>query len=267
MADRSFTGIWIPKEIWLNSALNILDKAIVVEIGSLDRDERGCYASNRHFADMFGCTERQVSASVSKLVKMGYVKVLRFDGRNRYLRSTVKVTVGENGDADVNNPSSSITEPSEQPDENFQAASPKLPHSNSFSNSLRDSDSNNTKNPSDSCAEPEKPASTPQEPAVFTLPLNDGTEHRVTQADFDKYESLYPAVDVMQELRKMAGWLDGNPKNRKTKSGIRRFINSWLARAQDQGSANTRNGPKPSAFGIDRRNNKIPEKYGGGIIV
>ena len=130
-----------------------------------------------------------------------------------------------------------------------------------------DKNREDNENPSDSCAEPEKPASTQQEPAVFTLPLNDGTEHRVTQADFDKYESLYPAVDVMQELRKMAGWLDGNPKNRKTKSGIKRFINSWLARAQDQGSANTRNGPKPNAFGIDRRNNKIPEKYGGGIIV
>jgi predicted phage replisome organizer len=109
-----------------------------------------------------------------------------------------------------------------------------------------------TKNPSDSCAEPEKPASTPQEPTVFTLPLNDGTEHRVTQADFDKYESLYPAVDVMQELRKMAGWLDGNPKNRKTKSGIRRFINSWLARAQDQGNAKKRKGSGGSGPGFDR---------------
>ncbi len=109
-----------------------------------------------------------------------------------------------------------------------------------------------TKNPSDSCAEPERPASTPQEPAVFTLPLNDGTEHRVTQADFDKYESLYPAVDVMQELRKMAGWLDGNPKNRKTKSGIRRFINSWLARAQDQGNAKKRKGSGGSGPGFDR---------------
>ena len=100
---------------------------------------------------------------------------------------------------------------------------------------------------------------------MFTLPLNDGTEHRVTQADFDKYESLYPAVDVMQELRKMAGWLDGNRKNRKTKNGIRRFINSWLARAQDKaGSDKSRDRPN---VGIDRRNHKVPERYGGGIVV
>ena len=125
-----------------------------------------------------------------------------------------------------------------------------------------DKNREDNENPSDSCAEPEKPASTPQEQTVFTLPLNDGTEHRVTQADFDKYEGLYPAVDVMQELRKMAGWLDGNPKNRKTKSGIRRFINSWLARAQDKCNA-----PPGNLFGLDRRNNKVPEKIGDGIVV
>lgn len=128
-----------------------------------------------------------------------------------------------------------------------------------------DKNREDTKNPTDSCAERENPDSTPQEPAVFTIPLNDGTEHQVTKADYDRYVSLYPAVDVMQELRKMAGWLDGNPKNRKTKSGIKRFINSWLARAQDKaGSDRSRDRPK---VGIDRRNNIVPEKYGGGIIV
>lgn len=128
-----------------------------------------------------------------------------------------------------------------------------------------DKNREDTKNPTDSCAERENPDSPPQEPAVFTLPLNDGTEHQVTKADYDRYASLYPAVDVMQELRKMAGWLDGNPKNRKTKSGIKRFVNSWLARAQDKaGSDKSRDRPK---VGIDRRNNIAPEKYGGGIIV
>ena len=38
----------------------------------------------------------------------------------------------------------------------------------------------------------------------------------------------------MQELRKMKGWLTANPKRRKTKSGIKRFINGWLAKEQDR---------------------------------
>ena len=46
---------------------------------------------------------------------------------------------------------------------------------------------------------------------------------------------LYPAVDVMQELRKMKGWCDSNPAKRKTRRGIKRFINNWLSRQQDEG--------------------------------
>ena len=134
MADRDFKGVWIPKEIWLNSDLNITDKAVLIEIDSLDNGEDGCWAGNKHFAEMLGCTERQASASVAKLVNMGFVKVIRFDGRNRYLRSCLKEKVCE---ADTKDASSSITEPSGQPDENFYAASPKLPHSNPMSNTYR----------------------------------------------------------------------------------------------------------------------------------
>ena len=49
--------------------------------------------------------------------------------------------------------------------------------------------------------------------------------------------STYPAVDVFAEIAKMESWLDANPKKRKTQAGIKRFINSWLARAQDRGVA------------------------------
>ena len=87
------------------------------------------------------------------------------------------------------------------------------------------------KNIKDSCAEPE----TVSAPAVITLPLNDNSQYPVSQEQVDKWSELYPAVDIMQELRKMAGWLDANPKRRKTKQGILRFITSWLARAQDKG--------------------------------
>jgi len=79
------------------------------------------------------------------------------------------------------------------------------------------------------------PAQTPAEPAVISLPLNDGTLHGVTASEVKKYRELYPAVDVMQELRNMVGWLDGNPSKRKTKAGVRRFINGWLSREQDRG--------------------------------
>lgn len=85
----------------------------------------------------------------------------------------------------------------------------------------------------DICAEPES-ASTPP---VMTLPLNDGALFPVEEDDISKWSALYPAVDILAELRKMAGWLDANPTRRKTKAGIRRFVNGWLAKEQDRGGA------------------------------
>lgn len=56
---RDFKGVWIPKEIWLSPELSLMEKVLFVEIHSLD-NERGCYASNRHFAEFFGLSERQI---------------------------------------------------------------------------------------------------------------------------------------------------------------------------------------------------------------
>lgn len=74
----------------------------------------------------------------------------------------------------------------------------------------------------------------PSSPVVISITLNDKTEYPITQADVDCWKDLYPAVDVMQELRKMKGWADANPTKRKTKTGIKRFINAWLAKEQDK---------------------------------
>lgn len=72
-------------------------------------------------------------------------------------------------------------------------------------------------------------------PPVVELPLNDGDIYPVTQEQAAEWGSLYPAVDVMQQLRAMKGWLNANPAKRKTRRGILRFVNGWLSREQDRG--------------------------------
>ena len=67
--------------------------------------------------------------------------------------------------------------------------------------------------------------------------LNTGDFWQPEEGDVIAWQRTYPAVDVHQELKKMDSWLDANPKKRKTKQGIKRFINSWLSRAQDQGGS------------------------------
>lgn len=72
------------------------------------------------------------------------------------------------------------------------------------------------------------------EPAVISLTLNDKSQFSITETDVRNWQELYPAVNVLQELRNMKGWLDANPLKRKTKTGIRRFVNGWLSREQDK---------------------------------
>jgi hypothetical protein len=55
----------------------------------------------------------------------------------------------------------------------------------------------------------------------------------IKTSDMEFWKEIYPACDIEQELKKMAGWLIGNPK--KKKSNYIRFINNWLTKTQDRG--------------------------------
>ncbi len=63
---RDFKGVWIPKEIWLNNNLSIIEKIFLVEIDSLD-NESGCYASNKYFADFFGLSRGRCTQVIKEL--------------------------------------------------------------------------------------------------------------------------------------------------------------------------------------------------------
>ena len=110
--------------------------------------------------------------------------------------------------------------------------SPKADESNqSETESRKEKDRTQTKEPEAGCAEGGGAASTP----VITLPLNDGSEWPVGADLARQWRELYPAVDVEQALRSMRGWLLANRTRRKTARGIERFAAAWLAREQDRG--------------------------------
>ena len=70
-------------------------------------------------------------------------------------------------------------------------------------------------------------------PAVGTLPCLSGS-WPFTQKDLDGWAEAYPAVTVVDELRRAREWLKANPKRRKTKNGMPRYVNSWLSREQNK---------------------------------
>ena len=100
------------------------------------------------------------------------------------------------------------------------------------------------------------------EQPLETIPLNDGTEYPVYRREADEYARLYPAVDVVQELRKMRGWCMAHPARRKTRRGVKGFINTWLSREQDKGRGREESPPE-NPFLVYARG----EKTEGGIFL
>ena len=131
MADeiRDFKGVWITKEVWLDTRLSALDKVILTEIDSLDQGERGCYASNKYIAEFCQCSETKVSKSISLLTKLGYVYVQNFDGRQRELKSR-------------------LTNNAIQPCKNYKAEMQKVQESNISINTPINTDKKERKNTS-----------------------------------------------------------------------------------------------------------------------
>lgn len=70
---------------------------------------------------------------------------------------------------------------------------------------------------------------------IISLPLNDKSLFDIYPEDIAHWSELYPAADVTQELRNMLGWLEADPKRKKTRGGIKRFIIHWLSNAQNKG--------------------------------
>lgn len=70
-------------------------------------------------------------------------------------------------------------------------------------------------------------------PVVGNVKLKDGTIYGVTEKALSELQSLYPAVNAEQELRNIIGWCETNPKKRKTRSDVMRFINGWFSRTQN----------------------------------
>ena len=67
----------------------------------------------------------------------------------------------------------------------------------------------------------------------------DGSTYETKPEDVIAWERAYTerGVNVQQELLSMESWLDANPAKRKTKVGMKRFIDSWLKRAAEQGGS------------------------------
>lgn len=170
----------------------------VLEMFDLSKD--GSYYTNQR---------QQEELSKWRERRKGYVERGRLGGK---AKKENHLTIKQDSSLATDQPSQATEEPSNQV-KSSQAKSSQA-----------------KKEHKDSSAE----ASPAHEPAI-TMPLNTGDEFPVTLGQVSEWSKLYPAVDVMQQLRAMRGWCLAHQVRRKTKQGVNRFMNAWLAREQDKG--------------------------------
>ena len=92
------------------------------------------------------------------------------------------------------------------------------------------------------CSEPE----TASEP-IMEFPVNPKKDPNwiFTAAYRDELQELFPHIDITTEARKALAWVKANPSRRKTRNGMKKFINGWIGRANDRGSYSNPNQQQP----------------------
>lgn len=176
-------------------------------------------------------TEKDIDKALGKLSAVGLVRVYEAQGRP-YLQL---VTWGEH--QRIRNQKSKYPEYDSEcklllsNDSNGQQT--KSCDNKCVRNLIQSESKFKSESNTDICSELKQ--SEPPEPPVITLQLNTGEEYGISQANVIEWSKLYPAVDVLQCLRNMKGWLISNPNKRKTSRGINRFITTWLQKEQDKG--------------------------------
>ncbi|NOR27558.1 MAG: winged helix-turn-helix transcriptional regulator [Lutibacter sp.] len=80
------TGVYLPGQVIFNKNLTIIDSIIFWLIDSLDSAKTNCYASNGYIAKRLNISESKVSRGISRLVELGYIEQVSFDGRKRVIK-------------------------------------------------------------------------------------------------------------------------------------------------------------------------------------
>ena len=70
--SNTLEGIWIDIEILRDQNLSIQEKFVLAIIKALDKG-KGCYASNRYFADLLNVTSKRASDIIRSLITKNYV--------------------------------------------------------------------------------------------------------------------------------------------------------------------------------------------------
>ena len=89
--NRGFTGVFIPKALWINTELTWMEKLFLAEIEALDNDD-GCFASNAHFEKFFGLGKRRTQEIISSIKNKGFIESELIKQNKAIVKRIIKVT-------------------------------------------------------------------------------------------------------------------------------------------------------------------------------
>lgn len=92
--ERIVKGIWVPIEIWEADDLNWNEKILLMEIDSFTKRGRDCFISNERIGELLGVAPRTARQYLSHLIDLELVKLVKFDGRARYVESNLQSLPG-----------------------------------------------------------------------------------------------------------------------------------------------------------------------------
>lgn len=87
MDKEEFINVFILKSVLRDNRLTFLERLLLIHIISLCKKNGYCWATNRHFYDIYNVTQVTISKSISNLATFGYIKA-QYDnkGTNNYMR-------------------------------------------------------------------------------------------------------------------------------------------------------------------------------------
>ena len=74
--NRDFKGVWIPENIWF-ADLNCTERCFLAEIDSLNKNGRGCWAGNAHFAKFAQLSKNRCGEIIKGLEEKGFITIER----------------------------------------------------------------------------------------------------------------------------------------------------------------------------------------------
>lgn len=106
------------------------------------------------------------------------------------------------------------------------------------------------------------PPSTADVPAVFPIfpCVGSAKTWRLPDTLLEEMREAYPALDVLAEGRRAHAWCVANARNRKTATGMPRFLNAWFARAQNNGHHGANGATQPIETPQQRADRLFPKE-------